>query len=233
MTRSRRRGILILLGGLAGILVAVLTGLGIWQVQRLVWKTDLIARTEAQLNAPASQAPVDWDEITAQDEYRRVTVNGTYQDTDVLVQAVTEYGAGFWVMTPLKTSAGWAVWINRGFVPHDRKGANDRERPTGPQQIEGLLRVTQPDGAFLRANRPAKNRWYSRDIAALNQTYDISAAPYFIDAAGGNPNSLPVEGLTIVKFRNAHLSYALTWFAMAAGLAVASFWLLRREWQEE
>lgn len=233
MSTARHRARLILLAGLAGVLVTILTGLGIWQVQRLVWKNDLIARTEAQLAALPSKAPSprDWRGITSQDEYRRVTISGEYLKPDVLVQAVTQYGAGFWVMTPLETPAGWVVWINRGFVPQDHRAASDRMLPAGPQNIEGLLRVTQPDGAFLRANNPAENRWYSRDIVALSQSYDVSSAPYFIDAATGDESSLPIEGLTVVTFRNAHLSYALTWFAMAAGLGVASFWLLRREWR--
>lgn len=233
MSLTRHRGRLFLLSGLAAVLVTILTGLGVWQVQRLAWKTDLIAQTEAQLAAPPSNAPApdDWAGVTPQDEYRRVTVQGEYRNVNVLVKAVTQYGGGFWVMTPLQIPAGWTVWINRGFVPQDRRKESDLALPTGPQKIEGLLRITQPDGAFLRSNKPVENLWYSRDIFALNQTYGVSAAPYFIDAANGDNDKLPVEGLTVVKFRNAHLSYALTWFAMAAGLAVTSFWLIRREWR--
>jgi surfeit locus 1 family protein len=51
-----------------------------------------------------------------------------------------------------------------------------------------------------------------------------NVAPYFIDAdAAPNPGGWPVGGLTVVHFRNSHLSYALTWYALAllcvAGLA--------------
>ena len=38
--------------------------------------------------------------------------------------------------------------------------------------------------------------------------------PYFIDAGRVAPGQLPVGGLTVVRFRNAHLIYALTWFAL-------------------
>lgn len=234
MTGSQGRSRLILLAGLATVLVTILAGLGVWQVQRLAWKTDLIARTEAQLAAPPVTAPGpdDWGGITSRDEYRRVTVTGEYQsDRDALVQAVTDYGPGFWVMTPLQTQDGLTVWINRGFVPQDRREASDRELPAGKQQVSGLLRVSQPDGAFLRANLPAESRWYSRDVQALSQTYNVAnAAPYFIDAPR-NGDDLPIGGLTVIKFRNSHLSYALTWFAMAIGLAAVSVVLLRREWR--
>lgn len=53
-------------------------------------------------------------------------------------------------------------------------------------------------------------------------------APFFIDAdAAANPGGLPVGGLTVVSFRNSHLSYALTWFGLAIGLAFAAAVALR------
>jgi len=215
--------------------VILLCGLGVWQVQRLQWKTDLIARVEARLAAPpvAAPGPAEWVALGQDaDEYRRVAVEGHYAFSDeVLVQAVTAQGSGFWVMTPLVTPEGWAVWINRGFVPQDRREAADRLAPAGDQQVSGLLRITQPDGAFLRTNDPAGGRWYSRDVGALSQTKGLGQhAPYFIDAdRGQDATALPIGGLTVVSFRNSHLSYALTWFAMAAGLAAGAFYVLSRD----
>lgn len=245
--RPRRRAGLVFAGLLASVLVAVLCGLGIWQIQRLHWKTDLIARVAARLAAPEAPAPPpsDWAALGTDDEYRRVALTGRLDpDREALVRAVTGYGAGYWVMTPLTTGNGWTVWINRGFVPQDRRNPSDRVRPAGEIRVAGLLRMSQAGGAFLRANDPAADRWYSRDTQALAQSRGLAGpvAPYFIDAATrppGDPDpggtlpigGLPIGGLTVVKFRNTHLSYALTWFAMATGLAIASALILRREWR--
>lgn len=234
--QSRKRRGKLLIGLLVAGLVVVLTGLGIWQVQRLGWKTDLIERVETRLASAASDAPGPsvWPALDQKaDEYTRVTVTGEYlPGSDALVMAVTEHGGGYWVMSPLRTSDGWILWINRGFVPQDHSTPADRPLPGGEQQISGLLRMSQPGGAFLRSNDPAGDRWYSRDVAALSASRGIDeAAPYFIDAARGNRDALPIGGLTVVTFRNAHLSYAITWFALAVGLAVASFIFLRREWR--
>lgn len=231
--RSRKR--IILIGFLMLLIVTVFTGLGIWQVQRLGWKTDLIARVEARLATPISNAPGPprWDDLSAQDdEYRRTVVTGSYvKDADALVKAVTEYGSGYWVLSPLRTPGRWVVWINRGFVPQGRSDATDRPLPEGLQQVTGLMRMSQPGGGFLRSNDPENARWYSRDVRALAQTHGLdNVAPYFIDAARGDQGGLPIGGLTVVSFRNAHFGYALTWFALAIGLAVASVILLRREW---
>ncbi len=213
-----------------GAVFLVLVALGVWQVQRLVWKNDLIARVEARVAAQPVDAPgpAEWNGLTEDAaEYRRVSVTGEYiPDSDVLVQAVTERGAGFWVMTPLVTDGGWTLLVNRGFVAADRR--DDRPLPTGPQTVTGLLRLSQPGGAFLRANDPAAGRWYSRDTQAIAATLGLpQVAPYFIDADRTGEGQ-PIGGLTVIAFRNHHLSYALTWFAMAGGLVALTVFALRR-----
>ncbi|WEF23922.1 SURF1 family protein [Paracoccus sp. S3-43] len=225
---ARRRPVAVLVA--AGIVFLLLMGLGLWQIQRLAWKTDLIARVDARVAAApvAAPGPAEWDALTEENaEYRRVTVAGDYlPDSDVLVQAVTERGAGFWVMTPLQTEGGWPVLVNRGFVAADRR--DDRPLPAGVRAVTGLLRMSQPGGAFLRANDPQAGRWYSRDTQAIAATLGLTdAAPYFIDADRVGEGQ-PVGGMTVIAFRNPHLTYALTWFAMAALLAVLTLRALRR-----
>lgn len=217
MTEARRPWWFIGLGVLA---ISLLVGLGVWQLQRLQWKTALIERVEAGLVAPPVYAPgpSDWQNVTFDTaEYRRVEVTGRYlPGEDILVKAVTERGSGFWVMSPFETREGWRLFVNRGFVPDDLRSPEDRPRPDGDQQVIGLLRLTQPGGAFLRDNDPAANRWFSRDTAAMAETLGTGAvAPYFIDADASG-DSLPIGGLTVVSFPNKHFGYALTWFGLAA-----------------
>ncbi len=205
-------------------LAAVFVLLGTWQVQRLFWKLELIARVEARIHAapvppPPRQA---WPDVSpSTHEYLRVTAEGTFDHArEVLVQAVTERGAGFWVMTPLRQADGTTLLVNRGFVPPDRRDRATRGEGEveGPVRVTGLLRMSEPGGAFLRSNDPGNGRWYSRDVAAIAAATGLAeVAPYFVDAdATANPGGLPVGGLTIVRFRNSHLVYALTWYAMAA-----------------
>lgn len=210
---------------LAAMVFLMLAG---WQMQRRTWKLGLIAAVDARATAQAEPAPgpAAWSGLTAQhDAYRHVSINGTFlNDRETLVQAATELGAGFWVMAPLRTGAGWIVLVNRGFVPDDR--ADPATRPTGqsagPATVTGLLRITEPGGSLLQGNDPATGRWYSRDVAAIARARGLTgAAPYFIDAdATPNPGGLPVGGLTVIRFANNHLVYALTWLTLA-GLSLA------------
>lgn len=172
------------------------------------------ARLVAEPVAPP--APGAWSPQAA---YTRVSVQGTYlHDRETLVQAVTERGAGFWVLTPLQTQAG-TILVNRGFVPTERKDAARRPsgQVDGPIRVTGLLRASEPGGAFLRQNAPGDGRWYSRDVEAMARAQGLTppVAPYFIDAdATANPGGLPIGGLTVITFRNSHLTYALTWFGL-------------------
>ena len=206
---------------------ALLIALGVWQVERRTWKLALIDRVEQRIHAAAQPipSPASWPAVTAaNDAYRHVTVSGRFlHDRETLVQAVTEEGPGYWVLTPLQRGDGKLVLINRGFVPSERRDASTRRdgNPDGPVEITGLLRVTEPKGGFLRNNVPQHNRWYSRDVSAIAAARGLhDLAPFFIDAdAGSQTHGGPIGGLTVVSFPNNHLIYALTWFALAFMLA--------------
>jgi surfeit locus 1 family protein len=236
--RPRRRITLVILAALAAVLMAGFLSLGMWQMHRLGWKQDLIARVEARLSAPAMPIPPPdaWATITPeQDEYRKVTVTGQFDHTaETLVQAVTERGAGFWVMTPLR-AANATYLINRGFVPTDHSDPDTRRdgQPAGQVSVTGLIRLSEPNGGFLRDNDPAQGRWYSRDVTAISARLGLKTAPFFVDAAQTSPfvGAYPIGGLTVVAFRNTHLSYALTWFCLAIGTAAAAFLVGRHEWR--
>lgn len=203
---------------LLALAFAGFSALGVWQVQRLHWKHALIARVEARIHAVAVSAPNHdrWPAITAEgDEYRRVHIAGRYlQDRDVRVQALTALGGGHWILSPLQTVSGDIVLINRGFVPDDETAAPP---PLGSVRVEGLLRLDEPGGSWLRRNRPEQARWYSRDTAAIARARGLAqVAPYFIDTdQGADLQAWPRGGMTVVQFRDQHLQYALTWFALA------------------
>lgn len=233
-TRSRRHRVWRWVFALALVTACVgFLALGAWQWQRMSWKHELIARVQERIHVEPVAIPerARWPHVNAaDDEYRKVRSSGRFlDDAPTQVQAVTEHGAGWWLLAPFATDDGDIVLVNRGFIAH---GVESAPAPSGPQVVTGLLRLTEPDGAFLRRNDPATSRWYSRDVAAIAAARALSSAsvaPFFIDAdsttsAGTNPDE-PLGGLTVVRFRDSHLSYALTWFALA-GLSLLGIWLV-------
>jgi surfeit locus 1 family protein len=221
------------------LFTAAFVALGVWQVRRLSWKLDLIARVEARVHAAPQPAPGPdaWSSINDTDDaYRHVTISGRLMnDLETQVYAVTDLGPGYWVVTPLRAPDGTVTLINRGFVPTDKRDPRTRQAGETADAVEitGLLRIDEPKGTLLRSNVPSEERWYSRDVAAIAAARGLkNVAPYFIDAdASPNPGGLPVGGLTQVRFPNSHLSYAITWFAMALmSVGMLAYLVLGRRW---
>ena len=232
--------------------------LGVWQVQRLAWKLDLIDRVTQRLSAPPAPLPpqAQWPRVTAaDDEYKTVRVQGMWLNhKTVLTQANTALGPGYWVVTPLQMADGDTVLVNRGFVPQDQRapwlGQNSTSKAATaaltvapePATVNGLLRMSEPGGGFLRHNNPPEQRWYSRDVAAIGQAQQLSQlAPFFIDAGMPDEKATladspvvtsgpwPRQGLTVVHFSNTHLVYALTWFGLALMVVGAAVLVARYE----
>lgn len=227
-------------------------GLGVWQVQRRAWKLELIERVTERLKAPPADlpSPAEWPNLQPADfEYRHVQVQGHWlHGKTVLTQATTALGQGFWVITPLQQKDGTVVLVNRGFIPAKLRSqwleapavTNSSDEQA---QVRGLLRKTEPDGGFLRRNDPQGQKWYSRDVAAIAAAGQLPVtAPFFIDAGlpdatlNANPEAAtvstgpwPREGLTIVKFSNSHLVYALTWFGLAMMVVGSGVFVARYE----
>jgi surfeit locus 1 family protein len=214
---------------LAGLVI--LCGLGVWQLHRLAWKEDLIARVTARTVLPPVPAPeeADWPKVGVAQEYRHVTVSGKFEnDRETLAYALVSEpkgkfsGPGYWVMTPLLTATGTRVIINRGFVPlgHMDVASRRQGRIEGETTVTGLLRLPEGRSWFTPADDPAKGIFQERDPAALAAAYGLArTAPFFIDAdATPNAGGLPQGGETRLVFTNNHLQYAITWFGLAGAL---------------
>jgi surfeit locus 1 family protein len=210
--------------------------LGIWQVHRLAWKEALIAQVDRQVHSAPVPAPGPeaWPALTREhDEYRRVMTHGRFDhEHETLVRASTALGAGYWVLTPLRTDDGFWLLVNRGFVPPEQKDRASRHASEpADAEIVGLLRFSEPGGSLLQHNEPPQGRWYSRDVSAIAAAQHLGGAvvaPYFVDAQAdeATKNAWPRPGLTVLHFSNNHLIYAVTWFALAAMTACAIGYLV-------
>jgi surfeit locus 1 family protein len=212
--------------------VALLVGLGVWQLRRLAWKQALIAATESRVHAAAVELPAeaDWPKLRPADyEYRHVRLTGVYDANRqalvfrALASPRGRYGGpGYLVMTPLRLASGAVVLVNRGFVPQDRKdGAALSGSDAGETLVAGLMRASEERTWFTPADDPARGQWFTRDVGAIAGAMGLTrCAPFSIDAdASADPAALPEGGETILAFPNNHLSYAITWFGTALALA--------------
>lgn len=213
--------------------LAVLLGLGFWQLARGEWKTALIATRERALAATPVPFPTETAAVAALDHVR-VALAGTFRhEHEFHLIAPPKTGRkGFHVVTPLAPEGGAAwVLVDRGFVPVEAKAAQSRGAPqiAEPVTVVGIARRPPQRRAFMGANDPVGNVWMHVDLVAMAALLGRPLAPTLIVAeptpnARGWPRAEPLA----TDLANPHLGYALTWFGLAAALAVIYILLFRR-----
>jgi cytochrome oxidase assembly protein ShyY1 len=212
--------------------------LGTWQVERKAWKEGLIGALEQRLSADPVPIPPasDWSKLAPErDEFGRVKFVATIEpDADALVYTpgsafrTDVSGLGYWVFTPAKLADGATVVLNRGFVPQDQQDPAARRPLTGAITLAGAMRWPEPRGWFTPSDDPAHSLWFVRDQRAMAQAKGWGeVAPFFVELeTQSGAGALPQSGGLTVNLRNEHLQYAITWYGLAAVLAISfGFWV--------
>ena len=220
----------------------ILFGLGVWQLDRRVWKHDLIANINERLAiAPTDLPPREqWPTLNeSRYEFRRVAFSAQFlPGEEALIYTAGSplrpdvSGPGYWVFAPAQLAGGSVVVINRGFVPVTQKDAK-RETPPGSVDVTGVLRWPEKRSPFTPDDDLGNNTFFARDLARVAQEKKWGAvAPFYVDQdapLAGAPADAPRAAPLTVRLPDNHLQYAITWFGLAAALAgVFLFWFAGR-----
>jgi cytochrome oxidase assembly protein ShyY1 len=235
---ASRRGI----AGLATftlLILALLAGLGIWQLQRRAEKHALIAQLTERLAAAPQSLPssAQWSSLTpAHDEFRRVRFAATYQSApDAMVYSSGSAlrddisGPGTWALLPARLSSGERVVINTGFVQNTMQDRGQQDRAVArlvsgaPLTLTGYLRFPESAGLLTPREDLAKRLWFTRDSLAIARALGWGeVAPFYIDLEQPVPESgIPKPGPLQVHLKDDHLQYAITWFGLAGAVLIA------------
>lgn len=221
------------------VMIALLIGLGVWQLQRRVEKHALIAALTERLAAAPQPLPppAQWGAlIPSHDEFRRVSFNATYARLpDAMVyssgSAVRDdiSGPGTWVFLPARLAEGETVVVNAGFVPNNMQDRNVQDRAVArllsgqPVALTGYIRFPETPGLLTPAADAAKRLWFARDHLAMARALGWGeVAPFYIDLDTPMPEGgIPKPGPLSVHLRDEHMQYAITWFSLAGVVAIA------------
>jgi surfeit locus 1 family protein len=207
--------------GVAGC--GVLVSLGIWQVERLAWKEEILTGIDQRLAA----APVPLTRFVNEqsDEYSRVSVTGTPtgEELHVLVSG-TEAGTGYRVISKFETDIG-PILVDQGLLALDNKDA-----PPLQVQMRMVGTLLWPDDQNSSTPDPdlPSNIWFARNVETMSEALDTQ--PLMVVASQTSPadsrlTPLPVNTATI---KNDHFEYAVTWFLLAAVWATMTLFLIFR-----
>ncbi len=224
--------------------LALLIGLGVWQLQRRVEKHALIAQLTERLAATPETLPppAQWSALTpARDEFRRVRISAVYESRpDAMVyssgSAIRDdvSGPGTWAFLPARLPRGETIVINTGFVQNTMQDRGQQDRAvarlvTGaPVALTGYIRFPESAGALTPRENIAKRLWFTRDHLAIAAALGWGrVAPFYIDLESPVPESgIPKPGPLEVHLKDDHLQYAITWFGLAGAVLIAfGVWL--------
>ncbi|KAL7822734.1 SURF1 domain-containing protein [Trichoderma gracile] len=214
--------------------------LGTWQVQRLDWKTRLIAKFEDRLIREPLPLPPHIDpSVVGEFDYRRVLATGRFRhDQEMLVGPRMRDGQdGFMVITPLERKDGSTILVNRGWI--SKKHRSQSTRPDslvqGEVTVEGLLREPWKKNMFTPENRPDKGEFYFPDVHQMAEL--TGSQPVWIEAtmepefmrmmdyeARGIPFGRPAE----VNLRNNHAQYIFTWYGLSIATSIMLYMVLKK-----
>lgn len=221
------------------VVVALLVGLGVWQLQRRVEKHALIAALTTRVTAaPVPLPPASrWNSLDPRhDEFRRVSFTATFEkrpDARVFTSGSSlrpdVSGTGAWLFAPAQIAGGGVVVVNRGFVP-DARQSDITAAPTSPVTLTGYIRFPEQPNFLTPHEETAQRLWFLRNQNAMAKALGWGkVAPFYIDLEMPAPaNGVPKPGPLEVHLRDAHMQYAITWFGLAAAVAIAfAVWLAR------
>jgi cytochrome oxidase assembly protein ShyY1 len=222
------------------LLVAVVVAsacvlLGRWQLHRLESRRaanhQVSRNIEALPVAPGRLLGVNHGPASAA-EYSRVRARGDYdQARQLLVRSRPLNGAvGFQVLVPLRTDAGPALLVDRGWVP---SAGNSGEAPDVPPAPSGPVTVT----AWLRASElpsgiggaPPPGQVTRIDVSEIRKQlpYPVYGGYGVLTRERPAPRKAP-ELLPLPELSEGpHLAYAVQWFLFAA-LALGGYVVLAR-----
>ncbi|ORX91997.1 SURF-family protein Shy1 [Clohesyomyces aquaticus] len=197
--------------------------LAIIPVQRLGWKTDLVARFEDRLTFPPLELPLKIDPDAIKDfDYRRVYAKGVLRhDQEILIgPRVYEGEDGYTVVTPLERQDAMGNKKQEGALPE------------GEVVIEGLLREPPKGNMFTPRNLPEKGRWYFPDVKQMAEYTGSQAVwveetmtPDLLVSYEREPKGIPIGRPPTVTLRNNHTQYIFTWYALSLATSIM-FWMV-------
>ncbi|ETN42034.1 uncharacterized protein HMPREF1541_03973 [Cyphellophora europaea CBS 101466] len=216
--------------------------LGTWQVQRLDWKTKLVAKFEDRLVRPPLPLPPRLDPDAIHDfDYRRVYATGKLRhDKEMLIGPRMHDGQdGFQVVTPLEREDGSTILVNRGWISREKQFHQDRDPsslPTGQITVAGLLREPWKKNWFTPENKPAEGKFFFPDVYQMAAKagcepvwIEETMQPSLLESYDREAKGRPIGRAAEVNLRNNHAQYIFTWYSLCAATSLMMWMVLKRK----
>ena len=222
-----RRYLVPLILGISG--TVVLASFGVWQVQRLAWKENILAEIEGRIAGPVEALPA----MPTLDQHRflPVKVVGDFEGTDVPVFLSHSGGPIYRLVAAFQTDDGRRIMVDRGGISASQP-LEDARRTAAMTGVTVTGNLHWPDEVdSWTPDRDANGVYFGRDI--LEMSDELATEAVLIIARDVSENTPPATPLpvTTTGIPNNHLGYAVQWFGLAivwAGMTLVLLWRIRK-----
>ncbi|MBX2834418.1 MAG: SURF1 family protein [Micavibrio sp.] len=207
--------------------VVVLCNLGVWQLQRLTWKENLISKLNAQVNEGIVH--VNAAQLSDDFLYRLIEIKGEFIDENLIsiIPRLRKHSDGTMmqgkhIYAALKVGSDELIMVNLGWVPQDYN-VTGLVLPKGEATVEGYVRPFPKGNYFTPKNDVLAAQWYlphRGDFAVLYGRKIINNIIYAADMSGDGVDVYPQRLNNDFELTNNHAQYAVFWFSMALILPV-------------
>lgn len=211
--------------------IAILVGLGTWQVHRLQWKNDIIAKLENDYahmqggNTPltSTQRLQSLAQENAPVAIGKIRGRLLRSAAILLGPKTLEGRAGYHLLVPVELEDQSIIIANTGWVDvlwQDNLEDRLSDLPSDTITLSGVLRKADWNN-FTSPNSPANNLWFRPDVKEIADVKGLKEPyPFMMFVSKSQPELQEVTSIEEHWLpRNKHLQYALFWYAMAATLA--------------
>ena len=203
------------------IALLILLSLSLWQVKRLVWKTNLIEQRVSNFEGE----PKNLFDIKKpnENEFKKVFIEGQLlNNLEFFMPALSKNGNnGFHIIVPMEVEKKKLILFDTGWVPLAKKEKNKRLNNLIKEKkiFTAVIRLPGRKGYFQPDNDNIKNFWFFVEPKLMEETISMKLENrFYLEAVDNGPNGYPLGNQTRIYLRNNHLQYAITWFLIALSL---------------
>ena len=219
------------------LMLPLLLGLGVWQLDRAQEKAALETSWEARQSQPPSPLDSLWGKAPETLAYLPVILSGVFLKDQYFLLDNRIYGGtfGYEVLGVIRlTNTGELVLVNRGWVAGDPARL---EMPSvlpvdGSVELAGHIYVP-PGEPYLLAEQQLDGDWpkllqaveMEKIVPQVEALGEGRVFPYSLRVNAGEPGALSIDWQVINVSPDKHRAYAAQWFTMA--LVLLGFFLAR------
>ena len=220
-----------------GLAVAVLCGLGIWQLMRLDWKNDLVSERNNGINNSVLEVNESLQHLPQNLDWQRVRTSGSWLPPVLIVGNSARSGIrGKEYIKPLQVSENLVVLVNLGWSPENNNDAALNEvqsKYVGLDSVSGLA----TDRSDVRGKLTAGGDWTALSPQDMKQNLSMTNIALWTITKGEltktrfsnvRTESYLIDGFQPFVNTTPHLEYALTWFGIAIVLVITAG--IRLDW---